>query len=72
MKGFALGLALKQRRKATRKSPIVLYSLSYLPLERIVSLSKHLNDLNYLVNSDNSNYNNLLYMSIGGDSLVLA
>ena len=23
MKGFALGLALKQRRKATRKSPIV-------------------------------------------------
>ena len=23
MKGFALGLALKQRRKATRKSPII-------------------------------------------------
>ena len=25
MKGFALGLALKQRRKATRKKPIILY-----------------------------------------------
>ena len=25
MKGFALGLALKQRRKATRKSPIDLH-----------------------------------------------
>ena len=29
MKGFALGLALKQRRKATRKSPIVQQSLVY-------------------------------------------
>ena len=26
MKGFALGLALKQRWKATQKSPIVLWS----------------------------------------------
>ena len=26
IKGFALGLALKQRRKATRKSPIQLYT----------------------------------------------
>ena len=29
VKGFALGLALKQRRKATRKSPII-YSHSIL------------------------------------------
>ena len=29
MKGFALGLALKQRRKATRKSPIVYLSQTY-------------------------------------------
>ena len=28
MKGFAIGLALKQRQKATRKSPIIFYSLS--------------------------------------------
>ena len=28
MKGFALGLALKQRRKATRKSPIVAGKIS--------------------------------------------
>ena len=27
MKGFALGLALKQRRKATRKSPINMYDI---------------------------------------------
>ena len=27
MKGFALGLALKQRRKATRKSPVVFRSI---------------------------------------------
>ena len=27
MEGFALGLALKQRRKATRKSPIILLGL---------------------------------------------
>ena len=28
MKGFALGLALKQRRKATRKLPIKLLKIS--------------------------------------------
>ena len=31
MKGFALGLALKQRRKATRKSPISSPGPSALP-----------------------------------------
>ena len=30
MKGFTLGLALKQRRKATQKLPIVFYSISPL------------------------------------------
>ena len=29
MKGFALGLALKQRRKATRKSSIMIVILSF-------------------------------------------
>ena len=31
MKGFALGLALKQRRKATRKSPISVIVWPMLP-----------------------------------------
>ena len=31
MKGFAPGLALKQRRKATRKSPILLIILRFCP-----------------------------------------
>ena len=29
MKGFALGLALRQRRKATRKSPVVSFGFNY-------------------------------------------
>ena len=33
MKGFALGLALKQRRKATWKSPIVLLLSEVLPFQ---------------------------------------
>ena len=33
MKGLALGLTLKQRRKPTRKSPIYLYMTHFLQVE---------------------------------------
>ena len=35
MKGFALGLALKQGLKATRKSPIDTYDFMYLTLKHL-------------------------------------
>ena len=37
MKGFALGLALKQRRKATRKSPIGGITDDYSTVKEVVS-----------------------------------
>ena len=36
MKGFALGLALKQRRKATRKSPIGSIKSNYFDIPNFI------------------------------------
>ena len=43
IKGFALGLALKQRRNATRKSPIKVYRLKtmcYTAIEKLYKAEK--------------------------------
>ena len=43
MKGFALGLALKQRRKATRKSPVRLQRAKAVTVQEQFEISDERN-----------------------------
>ena len=67
MKGFALGLALKQRRNATRKSPIILAPLQ-IRLDQII-FNLFLSPLRYQ-KQEMTSLHTLLYMFLGRETVV--